>query len=91
MKHASDKKVSTMDRQLEEIRKRTGVTEKKPGAFYRKGQALLHFHDDPKGTYADLKASGDWVRFKVESATEWNKLLKELDKVLAKPAGKRER
>jgi hypothetical protein len=88
MKHASDKKISTMDRQLEEIRKRTGVTEKKPGAFYRKGEALLHFHEDPKGAYADLKSAGQWVRFRVETQAEWKKLFAELDKVMAKPRPK---
>ena len=31
-----------------------GLIEKKRGVFYRKSRAFLHFHEDPKGMFADL-------------------------------------
>ena len=48
----------------------TGVTERKPGTFYCKGQGLLHFHEDPAGFFADLKVDGDWRRFPVNHSRE---------------------
>lgn len=82
MKHAREKTLTKIQRHLEEVRRRMELKERKPGAFYRKGEALLHFHDDPEGTFADLKAKGDWVRFRVESEAEWKALMNALDKTL---------
>jgi hypothetical protein len=47
-----------------------GVTERKPGTFYQKGQGLLHFHEDPAGFFADLKVDGAWQRFPVNHSRE---------------------
>lgn len=88
MKRAREEKVAKIEKELAELRKRVGLTEKKPGAFYRKGEALLHLREDPDGTFADLKAEGQWVRFRVETQAEWKKLFAELDKALGKPKAK---
>lgn len=64
MKHAGPDAIAALRPLLVEIRRdRTGITEKKPATFYRKGQALLHFHEDPAGLFADLKIDGAWRRF----------------------------
>jgi hypothetical protein len=39
---------------LVELRTLPGLTEKKRGVFYRKSRAFLHFHEDPKGMFADI-------------------------------------
>jgi hypothetical protein len=88
MKHASSAKIAKIEKELAELRKRTGLTEKKPGAFYRKGEALLKFEKDSKGPYAALKSGRNWVKLRLETQTEWNKLFAELDKALAKPKAK---
>ncbi len=48
MKHASDKKISKIEEQLEEVRRKTGITEKKPGAFYRKGRRFCTSTKTPR-------------------------------------------
>lgn len=36
------------------IRSLPGLVEKKRGVFYRKTRSFLHFHQDPKGMFADI-------------------------------------
>lgn len=42
-----------------------GFKEKKPGVFYWKSQAFLHFHEDPTGLFVDIRTEDDWERFPV--------------------------
>ena len=42
-------------RQLRDIK---GVREERPGIFYARREAFVHFHEDANGLYADLKKSG---------------------------------
>jgi hypothetical protein len=42
-------------RQLRDIK---GVREERPGIFYARREAFVHFHEDASGLYADLKKSG---------------------------------
>ena len=66
MKHAGPDALHALSSLLAEIRRdMAGIIEKKPGTFYRKGQGLLHFHEDPAGFFADLKIAGEWRRFPV--------------------------
>jgi hypothetical protein len=91
MKHAGLSALRTLAPLLAEIRgDRTGITEKKPGTFYRKGQALLHFHEDPAGLFADLKIDGAWRRFPVNLPRDratflsaWKRMLVGLTKAQA--------
>ena len=34
------------------------MVEKKRGVFYFKSRAFLHFHEDPKGMFADIREAG---------------------------------
>jgi hypothetical protein len=71
MKHAGAAALKRLAPLLATIRRQSaGVVERKPGTFYRSGQALLHFHEDPAGLFADLKISGDWQRFPVNNEAE---------------------
>ena len=45
-----------------------GLVEKANGAFYRRRVAILHFHEDAAGVYADVKVDGDWQRVTVGSS-----------------------
>jgi hypothetical protein len=60
---------------LTELRKLDGLTEKRPGTFYRKSNAFLHFHVDPAGLFADLKVDGEFQRFRVSTRREQQTLL----------------
>lgn len=54
MRHARDKDLDRIDDLLAQLRTLPGLTEKKRGVFYRKSRAFLHFHEDPKGIFADI-------------------------------------
>jgi hypothetical protein len=54
MRHARDQDLDRVEDLLVQLRALPGLTEKKRGVFYRKSRAFLHFHEDPKGMFADL-------------------------------------
>ena len=61
-------------RQLCEIK---GLREMKPGIFYLKGSAFLHFHDDAGALVGDLKrtSGSGFDRYPVDTAPDQRKLL----------------
>lgn len=67
MKHASPATLDVLEPLLAELRTLPGLSEKSRGVFYRKSRAFLHFHEDPKGLFADVRdADGrDFERFDV--------------------------
>jgi len=54
MRHARDSDLDRLEDLLAQLRSLPGLTEKKRGVFYRKSRAFLHFHEDPKGMFADI-------------------------------------
>lgn len=70
MKHAGPDALDRLEPILREIRKLEGLTEKKRGTFYYHGSAMLHFHEDPAGFFADLKIDGDFERLAVNTKRE---------------------
>jgi hypothetical protein len=75
LKHARSAALKTLAPLLAEIRREEMTGERKPGTFYRKGQGILHFHEDPAGFFADLKVGGAWRRFPVNHSRETATLL----------------
>jgi hypothetical protein len=69
---------------LEAIRLRAGMREPRPGVFYRKGKAWLHFHEDPAGLFADLRLGSEWQRFAVSDAAGQRALLAEIDQAISR-------
>ena len=83
MKHASEKTINSLSPLLEEIRSLPGLKEKKPGIFYRKSRAFLHFHEDGDKVYADVRLNEpDFERFPATTTEEQAILLKALQKSL---------
>src|SRR5579862_7725687 len=74
MRHAGPEAIATLGDLLAAIRAR-GVKEPRPGIFYRKGKAWLHFHEDAAGLFADLRVSGAWERLRVSEPEEQASLL----------------
>jgi len=70
MKHAGPNALDELEPILREIRKVEGLTEKKRGTFYYRGSAMLHFHEDPLGFFADLKVDGEFIRLAVNTKRE---------------------
>ena len=70
MKHASLVSLHRIEPLLTELRALPGLTERKPGVFYRKSQAFAHFHEDPAGMFGDVRMADDWARFAVDTADQ---------------------
>jgi hypothetical protein len=79
MKHAGAGALDALSDLLESLRTRTPPVEKRPGTFYVKGKAFLHFHEDRAGLFADLRDGDDWLRLPVNSPDERAKLLALVD------------
>jgi hypothetical protein len=79
MKHAGAGALDALSDLLESLRTRTPLVEKRPGIFYVKGKAFLHFHEDRAGLFADLRDGGDWLSLPVNSPDERAKLLALVD------------
>ncbi|XGV95131.1 MAG: hypothetical protein ACAF41_20580 [Leptolyngbya sp. BL-A-14] len=79
MKHADDRALDQLTDLLTVLRTIDGLKEKKRGIFYRKGQAFLHFHEDPTGLFADLRSTSDWERFPVNTPEEQAQFLERLE------------
>jgi hypothetical protein len=80
MKHAGPDAIAQLEPLLREVRKLDGLTEKKPGTFYKKSRAFLHFHEDPTGLYADVRLvdDADFERMRVTTAAERKAFLRRL-------------
>ena len=83
MRHAGGKALEALGGLLADIRKQDGVVERRPGVFYRKGRAFLHFHEDPAGLHADVRPGADWERIRVETAAERRAFLSRLRDALS--------
>ncbi|MFI5315019.1 MAG: hypothetical protein ACHQ6T_04925 [Myxococcota bacterium] len=84
MKHAGPAALDQIEGLLAKVRKHAPpLNERKRGIFYCKSSALLHFHEDPAGMFADLKIDGDFERFRVATRAEQAAFLRELARALA--------
>lgn len=79
MKHAGAAVLDGLEPLLGAIRARAVLIERRRGVFYSKGKAWLHFHEDPKGLFADLKVDGGWLRIEVTDEAGQAQLLSRLD------------
>lgn len=79
MKHAGAGALEALNDLLASLRARPALVERRPGIFYSRGKAFLHFHEDRAGLFADLRCGGDWQRFPVNSPEERAKLLAAAD------------
>jgi hypothetical protein len=83
MRHAGPATLARIAPLLAELRARPALHESKPGVFYLKSRAFLHFHDDPAGVFADVRLAGEFVRMRVATLAEQADLLERIDGCLA--------
>jgi len=83
MRHAGPATLERIEPLLEELRARTALKEKRPGVFYLKSRAFLHFHDDDAGVFADVRLADDFVRMRVSTRGEQAELLDCIDECLS--------
>ena len=75
MKHAGARALDALNDLLMNLRARTDLVERRPGIFYIKGRAFLHFHEDRTGLFADLRDGREWRRLPVNDPGERANLL----------------
>ena len=70
MKHAGADALTMLGPLLERLRGVEGLREVRPGVFYLKSRAFLHFHEDPTGLYADFRPpwAADFQRLPADGA-----------------------
>ncbi len=76
MKHATAETLEQIGSLLGGLRRLPHMVERRPGVFYVKGKAFLHFHEDPDGIFADIKVRNDWSRYAVNGARDRSEFLK---------------
>jgi len=87
MKHASESTLQELTALLERLRSFDGLTERRPGVFYRKTKAFMHFHEDPTGLFVDvrLKVDEPFTRLPVSTTTQQSALLSKVERALRSP------
>ena len=69
MKHAGADALDQLEPLLARLRRIASLKERTRGAFYLKSRAFLHFHADPAGMFADIRAADgrDFERYQVDT------------------------
>ena len=83
MKHAGSEALDRLEPLLAELRKIAALKERSRGVFYRSGRAFLHFHEDGKALFADMRLDGDFQRFPATTAAHRIALMRALNRALA--------
>lgn len=92
MRHAGPDALDRLEPLLAEVRRlRPDLRERSRGVFYERSAAFLHFHEDPRGLFADVKVAGAWGRFDVTGAAGREALLRLVGKVPHSPSSKKRR
>ncbi|MGD1069243.1 MAG: hypothetical protein ABSB15_03805 [Bryobacteraceae bacterium] len=82
MKHAGKTALGTIEPVLGELRLLDGMRERKPGVFYRKSSAFIHFHEDPAGIFADVRGEAEWLRMPVNTLSDRRELVRLVREIL---------
>ena len=83
MRHAGPQTLDQLGPLLTSIRRCPGLRERSRGVFYHKSKALLHFHEDAAGLFADLRTESDWERLPVNTAAERRRVLRMVTEAVA--------
>lgn len=88
MKHADAATFERLDDVLRALRGHGELKEVRPGAFYRKGRAFVHFHDDPTGLFADVRLdpASDFTRIEVTTVRQRQRFLAAVRQALRTPS-----
>ena len=86
MKHATAEHLIPIAGLLDKIRREKRIKERKSGIFYWRGKAFLHFHEDPRGLFSDLRGPDDWERLAVNDRRGQALLLAKMSQLLSNPS-----
>jgi hypothetical protein len=84
MQHASEATLEVLTPLLDRLRSVDGLVEKRPGVFYRRSKAFLHFHEDPAGIFVDVRfhLEDRFERLRVSSDKEQSALVSKVQRAL---------
>jgi hypothetical protein len=83
MKRAGARTLEQIEPLLEQLRAHPALRERRPGYFCVGRREFLHFHDDERGVYADVRFSRDFVRLSATSSSEQAELLERIGECLS--------
>jgi len=86
VKHAGPEALTRLAPLLEQLRNRSALVERRPGVYYLKSRAFLHFHEDPSGDFADVRLADDFERLPVGTKAQRAQLMKRIDETLKRSA-----
>jgi len=71
MRHAGGAALDHLEPLLARLRQIARLKERTRGVFYLKSKAFLHFHEDPAGLFADIRAADGLAfdRYQIDSAS----------------------
>lgn len=76
MRHAGPTTLAALAPLLDRLRRHPALAERSTGSFYVRSKAFLHFHEDPAGTFADVKLDlVEFTRVRVTTKAEQSRLL----------------
>ena len=86
MAHADEAALARLLPLLRQLREIKGLREMKPGTFYLKGSAFIHFHDENGALVADLKKAGGggFDRYPVDAPPGQRKLVDDAKRRVAR-------
>ncbi len=70
VRHATPEDLGGLVSLLGRLRAIEGLVERRPGVFYRRSRAFLHFHHDPKGMFVDVRLGEEFVRVPVGTSAQ---------------------
>lgn len=76
MRHATREDLDHVAELLASLRRLKALTEKKPGVFYRRGRAFIHFHEHLGRIYMDVRLHSDFERLDVTARPLQNEALR---------------
>ena len=77
MKHAGTTALDRLEPLLARLRHIAALKERTRGVFYLRSKAFLHFHEDPAGLFADIRAENgrDFDRMQVDAESARDELV----------------
>ena len=77
MKHATAETIARIEPLLKRLRNIDALKERKPGIYYFKSSAFLHFHEEGDQVYADIKFEPpDFKRLPATTRDQQDELIK---------------
>ncbi len=84
MRHAGTEALDQLEDLLASLRSLPELTERGRGVFYLRSKAMLHFHEDPTGLYADVREPGaEFERVRVSTKREREALFRTVRRAVA--------